>query len=125
VKETFLQSLAMQPRADYMDFDVHPETLNFAPYNPTFMATNQKQYLDIRKTLRMRAKSNKKLQDPQIEAAVAPLGIKLQELPISDVTAIQNYFEELGKKYHVHSNPTVVITNQKKEKARTLVGNSG
>jgi len=122
--EALVPKILPHARVTYVDFVVHPETLNFAPYNLSFMVANQKQYLAIRKALKALAKTNKKPQDAQIEAAVAPLGIKLQELPFSDVTASQNYFEELGKKYHVDSTPTIVITNQKKDKARTLVGNS-
>lgn len=106
----------------FVDTVVHPATLNFAPYNISFMVNNKPNYLKIREALTKLALTNSKPTDEDIQKAIKPLGIKLQELPYADVTQGMKYFEELVERFKITATPTVAIVNRDTKKGKKLSG---
>lgn len=111
-------------RLTFVDFIIHPETLNFIPYNLSFMLNNKGNYLELRDVL---TKISTKTGDPseqEIEKALAPLGIKYHQLSYSDVAVGIKYFKHLGKEFKITSTPTVIIVNKATKKGKKLHGGS-
>lgn len=108
----------------FVDYTIHPESLNFTPFNLALMIYNPDQYLKVREILNGLSLKTTEPTDDEIAAAIAPLGIKLKELQYSQVVAGINYFERLGKNFKVGSTPTVVIYNSKTKKEKLLRGDS-
>jgi protein-disulfide isomerase/uncharacterized membrane protein len=106
----------------FVDTVVHPETLNFAPYNLSFMVNAKSKYFDVREALTKLSISNKKPNDQDIAKAVAPLQVAYKELPYEDVTVAMRYFEDLVERFKVTATPTVAIVNRTAKKGKKLSG---
>lgn len=115
-------SIMQQASFFFIDHAVNPDTANYSPYNLDFLVHNKGNYFKIREALIHLAKKNKAPDDAAINKAIAPLGEKLKELSYGDIKAGLNYFDEISKKYNVHSTPTVVIVNTKTHEVRQLKG---
>lgn len=114
--------LLNEVRITFVDTVVHPETLNYAPYNLAFMVHNKPQYFRIRDVLNKLSLTTKKPNDQDISKAVAPLGVHYHELPYGDVSMALKYFEGLVDKYKITATPTVAIINPKTKKGKKLSG---
>ncbi|MFV0340842.1 MAG: vitamin K epoxide reductase family protein [Parachlamydiaceae bacterium] len=106
----------------FVDTVVHPETLNFAPYNISFMVNAKSKYFDVREALTKLSISNKKPTDQDIARVVAPLKVTYKELPYEDVTVAMRYFEDLVERFKVTATPTVAIVNRTAKKGKKLSG---
>lgn len=120
--EAMASKVTQEAQLTFVDAVVHPETLNFAPYNISFMANNKPQYFQIRNALGKLSMKNKKPNDQDISAAVAPLGVSYRELPYEDVALTMKYFDELVDKLKVTGTPTVAIINPVSKKGKKLSG---
>lgn len=120
--EAMAPAITKQAQVTFVDAVVHPETLNYAPYNISFMAHNKPQYFQIRDALGKLSLKNKKPTDQDISAAVAPLGVTFQEIPYEDVALTMKYFDELVDKLKVTGTPTVAIINDTTKKGKKLSG---
>lgn len=109
----------------FIDHAVNPETVNYSPYNLSFLIHNKANYFKIREALIRLSKKNKSPKDEAIKKAIAPLGEKLTELNYADIKAGTNFFDEISKKYDVKATPTLVIVNTKTNEVRQLKGESG
>lgn len=121
VLENFIPKILSTTKVTFVETVVHPETLNYAPYDLSFMVHDKARYFKIREALTQLALKVPEPNDEDIQAAVAPLGVKLRELPYQDVMAAMNYFEDLIKKYKVNATPTVVVVGSG-GKTKTLTG---
>lgn len=106
----------------FVDVVVHPETLNYAPYNIAFMIQNKPQYFKARNALTKLSLDTKKPTEKQVTKAVAPYGIKFQELGYGDISLGMKYFDQLSDKYKVDATPTLVIINRDAKKGKKLSG---
>lgn len=106
----------------FVDAAVHPESLNFTPYNLSFMINNKAEYFKIRKALEELADKNDTPSDTDIQDAVKPLGVQLKELTYSDVALGVKLFKKLVKQFEVSQTPTVVIVNMESKKGKKLSG---
>lgn len=111
-------------RLTFVDFTIHPETLNFTPYNLAFMVNNKSQYLQLRDALTKISEKTGTPSDKDVEEAIAPLGIKYKQLNYSDVALGMKYFKHLGKEFEINSTPTMVIVNRSAKKGKKLYGPS-
>lgn len=117
-------AIEKKARVTFVDFIIHPETLNFIPYNLSFMIHNKDKYLELRDAL---TKISTKTGDPteqDVEKAIAHSGIKYDQLSYSDVAVGIKYFKHLGKEFKITSTPTVVIVNKSTKKGKKLHGGS-
>lgn len=120
--EAMAPKITKEATLTFVDTVVHPETLNYAPYNLSFMVNNKLQYFQIRDALSKLSVKTKKPTDQDIANAVAPLGVRFKELPYEDVTVAMRYFDELVTKFKVTGTPTVAIVNRDAKKGKKLSG---
>lgn len=122
--EAMIPQITQQATITFVDTVIHPETLNFAPYNIAFMAQNAQQYAKIRQALTELSAINKKPTDQDISQAVAPLGIHYRELPYEDVSLAMRYFDDMVDRFKVTGTPTIAIINPSTKKGKKLAGTS-
>lgn len=120
--EKMAPQVAAQAQLIFVDTVVHPETLNYAPYNLSFMVNSKGKYFDIREALTKLSIKTKKPNDQDIAKAIAPLKVTYKELPYEDVSVAMRYFDELVERFKVTATPTVAIVNREAKKGKKLSG---
>lgn len=121
IREIFPR-ISRQASITFIDFAVHPESLNYTPYNLSFIINEKKKYLDIREALEMLSFKTKQPSVDDIQSAVAPLKVKYQPLQIAIVDNGMNFFDGIVKTYNVHSTPSIVVVNNKTNKSKLIHG---
>lgn len=111
-----------EARLTFVDFAIHPETLNYTPYNLAFMVHNKDQYFKLRDALTELAQKNSAPTDEDIQKLAKENGASLKELNYADVTLANKFFTHLGKEFDIHSTPTMVIINKEAKKGKKLQG---
>ena len=120
--EKMMPEVAAKARAFFVDAAAHSDSLNFTPYNLSFMINNKDKYLELRKTLLTLADKNKAPTDSDVKQVVQPLGVNLKELNYSDVAIGVKLFNKLVKQFEMSETPTVVIINAATKKGKKLTG---
>jgi len=111
-------------RLFFVDYPIHPESMNYIPYNLSFMIHNKKQYFKIRQALTKLAKKTKTPSNEQVQAAVKPYGVTYKPLNFADINEGIKFQEGIVKTFKVKQTPTVVVANRQKLKAKKLSGSS-
>jgi protein-disulfide isomerase len=111
-----------QAKVVFVDYPIHPETLNYIPYNLSFILREKEKYLRIREALATLARKTKEPMPEDVQAAVSPLGVKYVPLNYADVLAGVQYFNTLVNKFKVKGTPSVVVRDSRTGKTRTLYG---
>ena len=118
--------LAMkQAKVVFVDYPIHEETLNFIPYNLSFMIREKEMYLRIREAMLDLARKTKEPTPGDVQAAVAPLGVRYVPLNYADVVAGTQYFNTVIQRFKIARTPTVVVTDAKTGKTKLLSGSAG
>ena len=120
--ETMIPKIMSKATVTFVDDPVHTETMNYTPYNISFMINNKKGYLALRRALTELSEETKEPTDHQVEALAAKLGHKYQQLNYADVALANKYFGSLVTNLKVEGTPTVVIVNKKTQKGKKLPG---
>lgn len=120
--EKMAPKITQQAQLIFVDTVVHPETLNYAPYNISFMVNAKPSYFDVREALSKLSIKTKKPNDQDIAKAVAPLRVTYKELPYEDVTVAMRYFEDLVERFKITGTPTIAIVNRDAKKGKKLAG---
>ncbi len=94
----------------FVDAILHVDTLNYMPYNLSFMMNNKEDYLQLRSKLTEISKSTGRPTDTLIEETIAPLNYK--QLQYADIAVASKYFKELVDQYEINVTPTLVIVNR-------------
>lgn len=106
----------------FIDYPIHSKSMNFVPYNLSFLLHNKSQYFEARHLLTELTKKTEKPTDPDIVAAAKKTGIPYEDLSFLDVKAGMDYFDGIVKKYQLSSTPIVILTHTKTKKTITLDG---
>ena len=106
----------------YVDFPIHPETMNYTPYNLSFMINDKSQYLKIRDALTELAEKTGTPTEKDIEDSVAPYDVKYKPINFADVAVGMSYFKHLSDEFKIDSTPTMVIVNRDNKKGKKLYG---
>jgi hypothetical protein len=106
----------------FVDFPVHPESMNFIPYNLSFLVREKAKYLEVRKALMRLAERTKEPTPEDVQKAVAPLGVSYRPLNYSDVNAGVQYFQSLVRAFRVEGTPAMVVYHRKNRSTRLLSG---
>lgn len=122
VFEEMIPDLKGKALVFFVDATVHPESLNFTPYNLSFMINNKNDYFKLRKALEQLADKNDTPSDTDIQDAIKPHGVQLKELAYSDVALGVKLFKKLVKQFDITQTPTVVIVNMDSKKGKKLSG---
>lgn len=124
VMDAVYPSLSKKAKFLFVAKIIHPEAVNFVPYDLSFAVHEKGKYMQLRKTLFAVAQKTKSPSYDDIRAAIAPLGVTYRQLSFLDVTQQMAAFQKLAEQFKVVSTPTLVIRNAKTNKVRTLVGDS-
>jgi uncharacterized membrane protein/thiol-disulfide isomerase/thioredoxin len=124
VLEKALPSIEPKAKIFFIDAGVHEQSLNFTPFNLSFMVHNKEKYFQLRQVLEELAKKTETPSDNDVEDAVKPLGIQVKELNYSDVALGVKLFKKLVKQFEIERTPTVVIINLDTKKGKKLYGSS-
>jgi protein-disulfide isomerase/uncharacterized membrane protein len=120
--ERMYPEIAGLARIGFVDYPIHPETSNFTPYNLQFLMYEKAKYIQLRKALAELAQKTKSPGNEQVQAAIAPYGVKLRQLNFMEVMNGVKQFEAIYRGYGVTSTPTVVVANDKTKRKVLLVG---
>ena len=104
----------------FVDTIIHVDSLNFVPYNLSFMVHDKANYFQLRNKLSEISKETGTPTDAEIEKAIAPLRYK--QLPQSEIAVGNRLFKSLADQFEVGATPTMVIVDKETKKKRTLVG---
>ena len=104
----------------FVDFPIHPETMNYIPYNLSFLVQEKGRYLEIRKALLILAERTKEPTPEDVQNAVTPLGVTYRPLNYADVNAGVQYFQTVVRAFGVEGTPAMVIYNRKTRAAKSL-----
>jgi len=110
-----LPRILSQARVVFVDTVAHKATLNFIPYNLSFLIHDKPKYLSLRKILTAISVDNPAPTDSEVQKAISPIGVKYQQLNYSDIASGTAYFEHLVDKFEVEMTPTMVIVNNQKK----------
>ena len=113
-----------QAKVVFVDYPIHPETLNYIPFNLSFIVREKEKYLQVREALATLARKTKEPTPEDVQAAVSPLGVKYVPLNYADVLAGVQYFSTLVNKLKVQGTPSVVVQDSRTGKTKTLYGMS-
>lgn len=108
----------------FVDDPVHPETMNFTPYNLSFIVHNKSRYFALRDALTELSKETKAPTEEQVKALAVAQGVSYIPLDYADVALANLYFAELIKKFNVEGTPIVVVENTTTHKTKKLSGRS-
>ncbi|MFA6915752.1 MAG: thioredoxin domain-containing protein [Parachlamydiales bacterium] len=122
VIEKATTSINKKARLVFVDFPIHPETMNFTPYNLAFMVNNKDKYLKLRHILTTLSEQTGAPTEEQVAKAIQPLGVKYQQLNYADVAVAFKYYKDLAKQFNINSTPTVVLINLDTKKGKKLKG---
>jgi hypothetical protein len=111
-----------QAKVVFVDYPIHPETLNYIPYDLSFIIREKEKYLQIREALATLARKTKEPMPEDVQAAVSSLGVKYVPLNYADVLAGMQYFSTLVTKLKVPGTPSVVVQDSRTGKTKTLFG---
>ncbi len=114
--------LMNEAKVTFVDFAIHPETLNFTPYNLSFMVHDKDKYLQLRDVLTALSQETKEPTDEQVAKAIAPLDIKFQPLNYADVALGVKYFKHLVDQFDLDTTPTLVLVNLETKHGKKLIG---
>lgn len=106
----------------FIDAFIHYESLNFLPYNLSFMINNKKDYFDIRTALSKVSAKTDSPTDSQINAAIKPLNVTYQELSYKDIAIATKLFRNFKKQFSITKTPMIVIVNTQTKKGKKLKG---
>ena len=106
----------------FIDQPVHPESMNYIPYNLAFLVREKAKYLEIRKALLQLAERTKEPSPEDVQKAVARLGVTYRPLNYADVNAGIQYFQSVVQSFRVEGTPAMVVYNRKTKSAKVLNG---
>lgn len=122
--EKMYPELAKSVRISFVDLPIHKETLNFTPYNLQFIAFEKTKYISLRKALTVLSLKTKNPAEAEVQAAVAPLGVKLRQVSYADTLYGMQSNLTVYRGYGVNATPSVIVTNSKTKKNKVLVGDN-
>lgn len=120
--EKISPQIMSKARVTFVDHAVHTETLNYSPYNVSFMIKNKDKYFRLREALTHWALTHPTPTDEQVEKIAKDLGVKYEQLNFADIALSQKYFKQLATQFGVKQTPTLVIINTQTKKGKKLIG---
>ena len=111
-----------QARVYFVDYPIHPETMNFIPYNIAFMTNEKEKYLKIREALAALALKTKEPTAENVQAAVSPLGVRYVPLNFADVYAGTQIQTSVINRFKPGGTPEIIVFDLNTEKTIRLTG---
>jgi len=105
-----------------VDIAIHPETLNYTPYNLSFLTYEKSKYMELRKALLGLTKKTKEPTPDDVKGAITPLNVVYKPLSFLEATRGIKFYEAVSREFKVSATPTVVVRDTKTGKVARLVG---
>lgn len=99
----------------FIDFPIHKKSLNFSPYNLSFLVNNKAQYFKTRDLL---SRLSDKTESPKEEDVIkisGKSGISYHPLSFLEVKSGLEFFDLVVDKYKLHATPTIIVTNPSRD----------
>jgi protein-disulfide isomerase len=106
----------------FIDHPIHTESLNYLPFNLSFLVREKAKYLEIRRALMRLAQKTKEPTPEEVQKAVAPLGVTYRPLNYAEVNGAAKYFASVVKTFRVEGTPSVVVYHRKTKTHRLFTG---
>ena len=120
--EKVVPAIGKRAKIVFVDLAIHAETLNFTPYNLSFLVNEKDKYLELRKALATLTFKTKEPTQEEVQRAAASLGATYKPLSFLALNQSMKFYEGIVRTSEVNSTPTVVVYNTKTKKTRKLVG---
>ncbi len=120
--EKALPAIMAKARVFFIDVPIHEDSLNYLPYNLSFMLKEKGKYLQLRRALTALAEKDSSPSEADVAALAKKYGVTYHQLDFAEVNQGLKYFKKMTDKYSVDATPTVVITNPSTKKAKKLEG---
>lgn len=117
-------SVERNAKVFFIDANIHDESMNFSPYNLSFMIYNKPQYFELRNALHNLSNKTKSPTDEQIQKEVAPYGVTHKDLNYRDIALATKMFAKLKQQFGVTSTPTIIVINVDTKKGKRITGKS-
>lgn len=108
----------------FIDANIHDDSMNFTPYNLSFMIYNKPKYFDLRGALVAISEKTDAPSDSLVQEEIAPYAVTLKELNYRDIALASKMFSKLKQQFSVSSTPTVVVLNAATKKGKRISGGS-
>jgi len=105
-----------------VDIPIHPETLNYTPYNLSFLTYEKSKYMELRKALLGLTKKTKEPTPDDVKGAIAQLNVVYKPLSFLDATRGIKFYEGVRTEFKVSATPTVVVRDTKTGKVAKMIG---
>lgn len=122
VIEKMYPDIARLAKISFVDFPIHKETLNFTPFNLQFLYFEKDKYISLRKALGELALKTKNPAPEEVQAVVAPLGVKLRQVNYADILYGMQANLTVYRGFNLNSTPSVVVTSSRTKKTKIMVG---
>lgn len=106
----------------FIDANIHDDSINFTPYNLSFMIYNKPNYFDLRAALVDMSEHTDAPSDTEVQKKISPLSVTLKELNYRDIALAAKMFTKLKQQFKVTSTPTVVVVNLETKKGKRING---
>ena len=120
--ERAVSVLEKRAKVFFVDVAIHPETLNYTPYNLSFLSYEKNKYMELRKALLGLTKKTKEPTPEDVKGVIAPLDVVYRPLSFLEATKGMKFYEALRIEFKVSGTPTVVVRDTKTGKVAKLVG---
>ena len=120
--ERMIPNMFKLAKVTFVDFGEDMTTLNYLPYNLSFMIHNKPSYIDLRRLLKNIASDTGTPSEEVVEKGVKELGLKYEQLNYSDVAVAIEYYKDLVKKYKIQAIPVIVIDKKGSVQPTMLTG---
>jgi protein-disulfide isomerase len=122
--ERIVPEIAKTVKVGFVDYPVHKETLNFTPYSLQFLYYEKDKYISLRKALSSLSLKTKNPTAGEVQAAVAPLGVKLREVNYAEILAGMQADQAVYRGFGLKATPSVVVTDLRTRKVKIIVGDN-
>jgi len=106
----------------FIDAYIHDESMNYSPYNLSFMIYQKPKYFQLRNALLALTDKTKSPSEKQVETAIAPLGVEYKEVNYKDISLATKMFQKLKRQFDITGTPTVIVVNLDTKKGKKLSG---
>ena len=120
--ERTVPALEKRAKVFFVDIPIHPETLNYTPYNLSFLTYEKSKYMELRKALLGLTKKTKEPTPDDVKGAITPLNVVYKPLSFLEATRGIKFYEAVSREFKVSATPTVVVRDTKTGKVARLVG---
>lgn len=114
--------IARKAKLFFIDIPLHESSMNYVPYNLSFMLKEKTKYLKLRHQLTQLSEKKAAPAEKEVEEIALAQGTTYQQLDYAQVSQGIQYFKEVAKRYGVETTPTVVLVNPATQQMRKLEG---